>query len=331
MSLIEDLAVAHKLASRACGLVATRDLLAKGVDKNVVTNMIRHEVLVKVRRGVYRMQGVEPRDEHDLLAAVLSCAGIGVAFASHVSSVWLFGLAWPDTLEQAVPPTPHHLTVILERLPRPADVVVHRSGRLHDDVTSMRGVPCTTAERTIVDVSNSLSIDDLGIMIDSALRHRFTSAFRIGRCSERLGRSPGRSPKKIAAALGKRTRGAELTDSVLEEFVYDAIVKYGLPRPTPQHWVTVDGKRYRIDHCYPEHKYAIEVQSRLWHGQYSDDHRDALKGNDLGIADFKVLYFTADSTDWQIAATIARALGRPVPSRPGREQTFAEWKRLHRV
>lgn len=331
MSVIEDVAVAHKLASRSNGLVATRDLIASGVDKNVITLMIQHGVLVHVRRGVYRLAGVDARDQDPLHAAVLSCAGSSAAFASHVSSVWLFGLAWPETLSRVSPPEPHHVTVILERLPRPDGVTVHRSGRLHSDVTWMRDVPCTTAERTIVDVSNSLSIEDLGLLIDSALRQRLTTVFRIGRCSERLGRSPGRSPQKVAAALQKRTDGAEVNETVLEEFVYDSIVKFGLPRPTPQHWVVVDGKPYRIDHCYPQDKYAIEVQSHTWHGQYSDDFRDALKGNDLGIAKFKLLYFTAEHTDWQIAETVARALDRPVPPRPGREQTFAEWKRLHRI
>jgi hypothetical protein len=331
MPPIDTFASVTALAAQSSGLVTTRDLRAAGVSEQSMTALMKHGVLVSVRRGVHRLRGATERVEDELLSAILLCARPGVAFASHISAVWLFGLSWPTPLQIERPPRPQHVTVILERLPHGRGLVVHRSGRLESNVTMMRGVPCTTPERTILDVSARLSVADLGILIDSALRNRLTTITRIGLCSERHHRAPGRSPKRVAAALAARLPNAELAESPLEEFVYDSIARFGLPLPTPQHWIEVDGRRYRIDHCYPAEKYALETQSRLWHGQRSDDDRDALKGNDVAIADYKLLQFSSSMTDWDIATTVARALVQPLPPRPAHEVTYAEWRHLHRV
>lgn len=320
-----------ELAARQLGLVAARQLVRRGVGRDDIKRLVAKHVLVRMRAGVYRTVGSTPVPEHELLAAVLACGE--TAFASHASSAHLLGLSLPDLPRDAPEaPKPFHVTVTLERCPRPTDVMLHRSGRLIErDVTLARGVPCATAERVIVDSSSRLSPADLGLLVDSGLRHRLTTLTRIISCSQRLKRAPGRSPQMLADVLAARIPGAELNESPLEEFVYDSIVRFGLRRPTPQHRVVVDGKQYRIDHCYPDVQYALETQSRLWHAQVSDDLPNVLRGNDVGIAGFKLLQFTADFTDWQIAATVARAIKEPVPARPSHEVTFTEWRRLHRV
>lgn len=318
-------------AARQLGLVSARQLLDKGVGRDDLKRLVGKGVLARIRTGVYRTVGATLVDEHDVMAAVLACGD--TAFASHQTGGFLLGASLPDVPRDATEaPKPFHITVLLERCPRPVDVALHRSGRLIErDVALVRGVPCTTAERVIVDLSGRLTKEDLGLLIDSALRHRLTTLTRIVACSERLKRAPGRSPKTLAEVLAARIPGAELNESPLEEFVYDSIVKFGLRRPTPQFWIAVDGVDYRIDHCYPDVKYALETQSKLWHAQVSDELPNVLKGNDVGIAGFKLLQFTADYTDWQIARTVARALGVPVPPRPAHEVTFKEWRTLHRV
>jgi hypothetical protein len=54
--------------------------------------------------------------------------------------------------------------------------------------------------------------------------------------------------------------------------------------------------------------------------------RDRTRGNDIALAGYLVLRITAAFTDWQIAKTVADALGLAAPARPDRELTFAAWR-----
>ena len=66
-------------------------------------------------------------------------------------------------------------------------------------------------------------------MTDEALRRRLTTHGRIAYAAERLGRAPGRSPKKVAEMLERRLPGLEIRESVLEDFVFDALRRFARP------------------------------------------------------------------------------------------------------
>ena len=105
-----------------------------------------------------------------------------------------------------------------------------------------------SAARTIVDLSARLSADRLGRLIDDGLRRGLVT---VGGLDYELRRfwkyAPGRSPKTLEAALADRVPGYHGTKSDLEQDVFDAIVKGGLPLPVRQHKVVVNGEPYYID------------------------------------------------------------------------------------
>lgn len=307
--------------SRQHGLVTVGQLRELGLSEDAIRHRATSHRHVRARRGVLANPGVAPTYEQSVLAAVLAAGE--TAFASHDTAAWLWGL-----LRQAETP-PIEVTTVLKRRPRVEGVTMHRSGLLIDpDVTRLRGIPVSTPERMVNDLSSRYSVHDLGVIIDDAVRRRLTSLGRISGLIDRLPRAPGRSPLKLREALARRVPDCDRRESELEDFVFDAIRKFELPLPVPQHRVTVNGRRRRIDLCYVDQRLAVEPKGFGWHatrGRFDDD---ALRGNELQLAGFDVLEFTTAFTDWQIADQVARGLHLPVPACPSDPLTFAEW--LHR-
>lgn len=277
-------------------------------------------LIERVRRGVYASTAVRPTYVQSVLSAALAVGQH--AFASHETAAWLWQLPTPGD-----EPPPIELTTLLERRARVPGVKVHRSGKLLDRDTMTRDlVRLTSPERTIFDLSSRFTIEQLGAMADDALRRRLTTTYRLASLLDRLGPAPGRSPSKVRQMLDRRVPGVEDRESILEDFVFDALRRYGLPLPIPQHWVRLRGKRRRIDLCYTEKQIAIEALGfdvRRMRSKFDDE---ALRGNELQLAGYQLLQFTSAFTDRTIAEQVASALGLPSPRETGAPLTFAEWK-----
>ena len=142
---------------------------------------------------------------------------------------------------------------------------------------------------------------------------------------ERLPRAPGRSPRKMREVLARRVGGEDERDSVLEDYVFDALRRFGLPLPVAQHEVFVNGKQRFIDLAYVRQTIALEAKGFEWYRgrQKFDDF--TLRGNELKLAGWTVLEFTSAFSDWLIAAQVAEALGLPVPPKPDRPLSYREW------
>jgi len=311
-----DVAVLTQAGSQH-GLVTHAQLRALGLSDKAIRHRVARGVLERVRPRVYRIAGVPASFEQAALAAVLT-AGEG-AVASHETALALWGLPLPGPclLEVATP---------LAQRRAVRGVVVHRSGHLSAaDVTVVRGVPVTAVERAAVDVSARHDVRAIGRIVDEALRRRLTTLERLHDATERFCPAPGRSSRTMGEVLRRRTTGAEAAESELEVFVFDALVRFGLPLPHAQFEVVVDGRKRRVDFCYSEELLALEPKGFNFHGQRARFDDDALRGNALVLAGYRVLEFTSAFTDWQIAVQVAAALGLEVPPRPSRAKTFATW------
>jgi very-short-patch-repair endonuclease len=132
---------------------------------------------------------------------------------------------------------------------------------------------------------------------------------------------------KLRNVLARRTPGAEASESVLEDFISEAIRRFELPSPVAQHRVVVNGRRRRIDLAYVARKVALEAKGFEYHSGRARFDDDALRSNELRLAGWTVLEFTSAFTDLQIARHVARAVGLPEPASSS-PRTFAEWMRL---
>jgi hypothetical protein len=136
---------------------------------------------------------------------------------------------------------------------------------LDRDVTQVRGIPVASAALIIVQMSSKLGLRDLGRLTDDALRLGLTSLREIRTLSARLGRAPGRSPRNVELMLQERTAEHEALESVLENFVFDALRRFDVPAPVAQYEIFVDGHRRRIDLSYPEKMVALEAKGFAYH------------------------------------------------------------------
>ena len=65
------------------------------------------------------------------------------------------------------------------------EVIVHYDDVPEKDLTTVRGIPCTTALRTMIDIAPTTEPDEFRRMVDDCLRRRlFTVDEALARCGE---------------------------------------------------------------------------------------------------------------------------------------------------
>ena len=111
--------------------------------------------------------------------------------------------------------------------------------------------------------------------------------------------------------------------------MFDALRRFDVPLPVPQHVVSSStGRRRRIDHCYPDLCVALEAKGYEYHGHRERFDDDALRGNELLLAGFRVL--DVHQSRSPTCRSPSRSPRRSDTRRPGRQRaiSFEEWKRL---
>jgi very-short-patch-repair endonuclease len=80
---------------------------------------------------------------------------------------------------------------------------------------------------------------------------------------------------------------------VLERKMLRLLAAHGLPRPVCQHRVVrPDSQVADLDFAYPEQRVAIEVDGHVGHATRRQRGSDARRGNQIVLADWRVLRFT---------------------------------------
>ncbi|MDQ3574541.1 MAG: hypothetical protein M3404_06410 [Actinomycetota bacterium] len=178
-----------------------------------------------------------------------------------------------------------------------------RWARLDEDLATMRGVPVTSRARTLVDMSGSLSLSQLGRALDEALR----SGLRLEvlrRCAGRLAPAPGRRMKLVHTLLAERLPGYHPGDSDLETRVLRALVNGGLPVPSQQFPVRIGQRRFRLDLAYPDLNIGVELDGWDAHGGFTAFHGDRERDALLASAGWVVAHFSARTPDPEIVAAV---------------------------
>ena len=154
---------------------------------------------------------------------------------------------------------------------------VHRSDLL--EVTTARGLPATTIERTFRDLRRRLAPVEVLVLADQALRLR-------------LGRFDGL---------------AEPAESPMETRLRWTLLQAGLPRPQVQTELRDSDGRFlgRADLYYPQARLLIEYDGTNHRERLVEDNR---RQNSLVNAGFHLLRFTAGDRPELITALVRRAL-----------------------
>jgi hypothetical protein len=140
------------IAARQHGVIARWQLLNAGASRRWIAKRLDKGSLIRVYRGVYRVGHTAPSMEAAYMAAVLAC-GEGSAISGQAAAA-LLGLIRPRRV-----PNPD-VTAPKERRIDGIETHWQRSD-LRRDVRRCRGIPVTTAARTLVDLAESFSLDQL--------------------------------------------------------------------------------------------------------------------------------------------------------------------------
>jgi hypothetical protein len=231
------------LAGRSHGVVTRLQLLAAGVTSDEIRWRLGTGALLREHRGVYRVGHRAPSVEARYVAAVWACGDAAVLSGRAAAHLWriLKGAAPPP---EVTAPSDH----------RVEGVITHRARGV--ERTTHRGIPITTAPRTLVDLAAHLSLDALA------------------RACHEAGVLHDTTPRQVEAVLAKRTRtkGAaklrailsgdvQVTLSELERRFQERLEEAGLPLPETNK--RAHGRR--VDCRWPAHRLTVELDSYRYH------------------------------------------------------------------
>jgi len=180
-----------------------------------------------------------------------------------------------------------------------------------DQITSWHGLPITTEERTIVDLSSALHIASLRSLVeDLVTEHRFSVA-RIGAELARVRRRGKPGMANLARVLDDLGPGGGLPRSELERLLDGVIAASAVPSPVHEYPLPGRGAVTGfVDRCWPEAKLIVEGDGRKWHtrrAQASLDATRTLEAQAVGYETTRLLWehlaHDADGT-----ATLLRAV-----------------------
>ena len=214
------------------------------------------------------------------MAAVLACGSH--AALSHRSAAALWGLR--PTMRAAIDVT----------VPRRAGfsrpgVDVHRARRLDPaDVTRVRGVPCTTVARTLLDLAEVLDGQALGRACEQAEVLRILDRRAVDRVLARAdGRHGAPALRTVLAEVG-----CALTRSELEKRFLALCAAAGVPLPRVNAWLELDGGGLEVDFLWDVQRLIVETDGHRTHGTRRAFERDRRRDQRLTLAGWRVVRVT---------------------------------------
>jgi hypothetical protein len=252
-----DLKVA-RLAAAHWGVLTLSELRSCGLTRDAVESRVRNGHLHPLYRGVYAVGHAKLTQEAAFLAAVKACGPEAVL--SHFAAAALYGVVrWDGRYPE--------VTTRTVRAHR--GIRVHRSSVI--DRTHHRGIPVTTAARTLIDLAATLDHAPLRRAVREAQR-RLTTIPDILATLNRLGPRPGNANLTKILATGHTPTRSELEDAVL-----DLLLDAGFDRPHVNVPMTFDGRTIIPDFRWPDQHLVIEADGAEWHDNRLTREDDAEK------------------------------------------------------
>jgi hypothetical protein len=245
-----------ELAESQHGLANRAQMLAFGMSADQIDRRARSGAWKRLRPGVYRLGPVAESFAQKVASAVLWFGEDAVV--SHESAAMLWRLpGYAEEIEISAGSRSHW---------KAPGMRIHAAPDLTAADVVMKGrFKVTSAARTLFDLADRSSDDELAVAMDDALHRGLVSVGALRRVWVRLGRRGRAGSARFGRVLAERAPHSASGESRPETLMRRLIERAGLPAPVPQHVVWL-GKRRRIDLAYPKERIAIEVQSDQWHG-----------------------------------------------------------------
>ncbi|MGH9157161.1 MAG: hypothetical protein ACRD1K_15280 [Acidimicrobiales bacterium] len=282
------------LAESQCALVTTAQADALGIRSDARQRAIEAGLLVPVRRGVLRVQGSPMSRWEDLMAACLAAGSV----ACRRSAALLHGLP-------VMPPDRPEIVGTDTATDELAATGRHRTRRLAPEhCTLVEQVPCTTIERTIIDLAWDSSRYVLASLIGDADRRRLCRPADIDLTLGQMTTRGRHGITTLREILADHVGGASALEATWLRHLRDA----GLPAAVLQHQLVVRNRVILLDSAWPGQRVALEVDGWDAHRTRNSFDSDADRGNLLLEAGWRVVHATSRSDPGRVTAQLRRLL-----------------------
>jgi len=281
-----------RLAAAQDGVVTVGQLAALGLTERARRRRVAQRRLVVLHRGVYAVGHGEVSERGRFRAAVWAC-GEGAALG-HLAAARLLGL-WERPVERidVVVPAP--------RCPRAPRIRVHRSLSLTGhDVTHVRGIPCTSATRTLVDLARSPALE---AVFERAERR---GLIRPAELEALVQNRPGAA--RLRALLATHRPGTGATRSVLERRLLAGIRRARLPEPLVNRTLVLDALTLQPDLMWPAQRVLVELDGLDTHGTRTAMRRDRRRDRATILAGWVPLRFTWEDIEQQLTTVLTEII-----------------------
>jgi very-short-patch-repair endonuclease len=237
----------------------------------------------RIHQGVYAIGHRLLSPDGRLMAAVLAC-GPG-AVVSHRSAAALWGLSAGAgaRIEVSTPPW--------RRGRWSPGLRVHQSRLLpDDDVGRVRGIPCTTVARTLVDYAGATDLRRLEAAVAQAEVLRL---FDLNSLRATLRRNRGRrGVARLRKLVSQMDPEVVHTRSELERRFLALCSERLLPAPEVDVAVRAGGSLFMADFAWPDRRLIVETDGLRFHGTRSAIERDHRRDQLLIAAGWRVIRCT---------------------------------------
>jgi very-short-patch-repair endonuclease len=174
------------------------------------------------------------------------------------------------------------------------------------DVTTRHGIPVTTMPRTLVDLTDVLTENQLANVIHEAAFRRLLNLTAVRAAMSRA--NGRRNLDVLHAALDAHEAGSAGTRSELEDAFLALVRHAGLPEPLVNTGVPAGGRVIEVDFHWPERKLCVEVDGP-GHARPRTRREDETRDHLLLDAGHQILRFTEEDIRGSSGRVVARLSG----------------------
>ena len=235
------------------------ELAAHGISRRAARDALQSGLLRRILFGVYVPADLEDTTELRIAAALKVIAPGSIA--RDRTAAWIHGIDTLNYGEQDVLP-PIETCVLRWHAPtRRAEVDGGTRDLAPGDVMQIGALRVTTPLRTAMDLGCFLKRRTALATLDAFMRrHGITREEMVRQLPRFRGRRGVVQLRELLQIADPRSESAR------ESWTRLAMIDAGLPRPTLQYWIEIDGvPTWRLDIAYPRQRIAIEYDGADWH------------------------------------------------------------------
>ncbi len=206
---------------REHGVVSRDDLVGAGLSPRELARWCADGRLVPAAHGVYRLGGVPPSFEAEVLAAIKVFSGASWASHHTASRLWPLGIEGRERRIELIRPDDLSAQRSAARVHRSTVLLPHH-------LTTLRGIPVTTPARTFFDLARTTGSVRLGRAVTVALREGRCTITGLYRVLYDLGGRGRPGTRRMRQVLDEKGIGYVATESELDELGRALLVGAGI-------------------------------------------------------------------------------------------------------